>query len=1083
MSGSGTTEPSPSAETLPPLPPIEELRKGPIAWFVLNPVAANLLMVLIIFLGMLSALNIPRTLTPDFDLDLVLVNFIYPGASSSEVEKSVLLRAEEALRAVDGIETVVSVSRRNGGFLYLQVEPNFDVVAVQAEVRSAIDSVPSFPRDLEVPVVERIVPTVPISELTLYGDVDPVLLREQADRIEDELLRLPEIHKVRIRGAHDYEISIELDEYALRKYQLSLQDVGLALARASIDLPGGAVRTTNGDVLVQASGRRRNQQQFEEVQLLSFPDGTQLRLGDIATVHDGFVEDGEYQVSSFNRQPAIGLEVEAISNNTDVVEMANAARAYAEQAKKSLPDGVGLAFWADVSTYLKDRLSMMRKNMLLGALLVFLVLSLFIDLKLAFWVMLGLPISFLGAFAVMGQDPFNVTINLLSLFAMILVLGIVVDDAIIVGESAYRSVEQRGHSVDTVIAGVKRVAVPATFGVLTTVVAFLPTIMVEGRFAAFPREIGLTVILCLLFSLLESKWILPAHLAHTRPSSAEWLAPVRRMQAWCNGQLDRYLHNVHQPFLRYCIERRYTVAAIFTGVFILSLGLVLGGIVRLVLVEKFPGDFVVATLEMVDGTPGPTTAKHLNYIEQALWDIDKRHYEQTGERLLHVVRALGKNSLEGEIWVELVPNEERSIDGHTLLNQWRETVGQIPGAKVLIYTDAQGGPGGSSDIAVLLKGEDRALLEEAAVLVEKELASIDGVIDQRSDISVRNDEIVLSSREAAEVLGLPLADVANQVRHAFQGYEVQRVQRGNDEVRVWVRYPRGDRESLATLQNMHVRNNTGETVPLSAVADLDVRPGPSQLVRVDGISALRVTANVEASKISGGQAVKLVYDALNERLERDFNVEFALGEESEDETEMVRFLLIGFLLSMLANYCLIAVPLRSYAQPLLIMGAIPFGIIGAIIGHLVLGLAVSMLSLFGMIAVAGVVVNDGLLLVDFINRAVREQGMSPIKAAVAASRRRFRAIMLTSLTTFVGLMPIMVERSAQARYVIPMAVSLAFGVVFATLITLILLPCLYVVLTDLQKLPKQLLRRTLRLGAEVPQPLPASTSPAEPTLP
>ncbi len=1055
---SDSAKPGDSENTLPPLPPIEELRRGPIAWFALNPVAANLLMFLIIIAGTLSALTMSRTLTPNFELDLVLVQFAYPGASPAEIEKSVLLRAEEALRAVDGLKKVTTVAFRNGGLMYLQVDADYQVADVQGDVRSAIDSVPSFPRDLELPIVSRIVPTVPISELTLHGDVDPVLLREHADHIEDELLRLPEIPKVRVRGAREYEISIELTEDALRKYQLTLEDVGRALGRATIDLPGGAVRTNNGDVLVQASGRRHNQQQFEEVQLLSFPDGTQLRLGDIATVRDGFVEADDL-LSAFNRQPAIGLEIETLGNNADVVDMADAARAYAERAKQTLPEGVQLTYWADVSSYLKDRLNMMRKNMFLGALLVFLVLSLFIDLKLAFWVMLGLPISFLGAFALMAQDPFNVTINLLSLFAMILVLGIVVDDAIVVGESAYRAVERRGHSVDTVIAGVKRVAVPATFGVLTTVVAFLPTIMVEGRFAAFPREIGLTVILCLLFSLLESKWILPAHLAHTRPSTAQWLAPLRRMQAWFNGRLDDYLQNVHKRFLYYCIDRRYTVTAIFTGVLILSLGLVLGGIVRLVLIEKLPGDFLVAHLEMVDGTPSERTAEALSYIEDTLWNIEQYYREQRGESVLQFVRTISKDSLQGNVWIELVPGEERNTNGSEIIKQWREAVGKIAGTKVLTFSDAEGGPGLNADVAVLLKGEDRELLEQAAGLVEAEIASLDGVLDLRSDTSVRNDEIVLRSRDTAAILGLPLATVARQVRHAFQGYEVQRVQRGNDEVRVWVRYPRADRKNLSTLQNMHVRNAAGETVPLSAVVELEVNPGPTQLVRVDGVSALRITANVDAGKISGSQVVGVVHKALSERLERDYQVEFALDDESDDEQKMVRFLLIGFLLSILGNYCLIAVPLRSYTQPLLVLGAIPFGIIGAIIGHLLLGLAVSMLSLFGMIAVSGVVVNDGLLMVDFVNRAVREQGMSYAKAAVAASSRRFRAIMLTSLTTFVGLMPIMLERSAQARYVIPMAVSLAFGVLFATLITLILLPCLYVVLTDLQHFWRQFRRR------------------------
>ena len=1047
-----------SQQSLIPAEQAAGLHRGIIAWFVLNPVAANLLMLLIIISGTLAAFNIPRTLTPDFEIYWLQIDVDYPGATPDEVEQSIVLKVEEALREVEGLESVVSRSFNSHALVRVEVNANYDVNDVQAEVRSAIDSIISFPQDVERPVIGRVPILRHVNTIELYGDLDSIAMQELADEMEAEILRLPDISKVDQYGAREYELSVEVAEATLRKYGLTLEDVGRAVQRNAIDLPGGNIRTVNGQVPLYTKGRRFHQQDFEEVTLLTFADGTRLLLGDIAEIRDGFSDDDSALLSELNGKPSIGVGTSAY-NNQDVLDIAQHAREYAARKQETLPEGVDLKVWADVSTYVSGRLQMMQKNLFLGALLVFLLLSVFIDIKLTFWVMLGIPISFLGAYALMVGEPFTVTLNLVSLFALILVLGIVVDDAIIIGESATAAGEKYGHSVDAVILGTKRVAIPAIFGVLTTVVAFSPTALASGQFAAFPNEIGYVVTLCLLFSLVESKLILPAHLAHTKPSTSAWLAPLRRVQKESNRFLrENIIARYYRPYLARCVEYRYTTIATFTGILILSLGLVLGGIVRFVLVDSVPGDFFVARVEMADDTPDEAVRAALRRIEQQAYVLEREIQESSGEPLIENINLWSEQRLVGEVFIELKPSETREISGADVIQRWRELVGEIPGARVLAFSNAEEGPEGSRDIALRVVGDSRQRLEEATLVLEDALKRYVGISDVRTDISQRTDEIHLTIKPAAEALGLSLAEVGRQVRNAFYGFEAQRIQRGNDEVKVMVRYPLRDRKSINTLENMHIRAPDGAEVPLSSVADLEVRPAPAQLLRIDGQPSIGISADADTREVSPSAVVRDLDSRFEELLQEKHGAELLLGEDGESRNDMVSFLLIGFLLAMLANYCLLAVPLRSYAQPMIVMGVIPFGIIGAMIGHLLLGLPVSMLSLFGIIAASGVVVNDGIIMVDFINQGVAA-GMSRRKAAIEAGIQRFRPILLTSLTTFVGLLPIMLEQSAQARYVIPMAVSLSFGVLFATGITLFLLPCLYVALGDPPKLMRMYRRR------------------------
>ncbi len=1056
-----------------PLP--EELatasRRGVIAWFARNPVAANLMMVFIVSAGILSAFSLPTTLVPNFTVYWLQVEVSYPGASPEEVEQSVGFKIEEALREIEGLDKMFVRSYRSRAHVMIKVDPEYDIGVVQADVRSAIDGIASFPEDAVDPVVSRVSPLAHAVQIDLTGDIDPSSLRELTDQIEEELLRLPEISKVERYGSFDYEISVEVQEHLLRKYGLSLEFVAQAIRASALDLPGGVIRTEGGDVLVQVKGRRYTQREFEQLPLLSFADGTHLQLGDVAVVRDGFKED--VVVSRINGRPSIGIAPQA-QNNQDIVEVTRAATRYAEAKRKTLPDSVDLVIWADVSTYVYQRLQMMRRNLLLGSLLVFLVLALFMDIKLAFWVMMGVPISFAGAFMLMPTEPFQVTLNLISLFALILVLGIVVDDAIIVGESAYNFAEHHGHSVDSVVAGVQKVVVPAIFGVLTTIVAFMPTVLVTGDFRAFPNEIGYVVVLCLAFSILESKLILPAHLAHTRPSTARWLAPVRRVQGFFNYLLKHYvIDGFYNTWIARCIEHRYLTIAIFSSILILALGLVGGGLIRIVLINVPPGDFVRAELEMVEGTPEQQLVTNMESIESILYEVEKEEQARGGQAFLENVNILVENK-KGQIFVELLPKEQRALSSLDVLQLWRRAVGEIPGAKVLAFGDDDGGPDVSRAVALRLVGNDRLKLEQASQLVEQELAGFAGIFDIRSDFSDRNEEIVLRMKPGAETLGLSLAEIGRQVRHAFYGVEAQRIQRGNDEIKVMVRYPRAERRNINTLQNMHIRTRDGAEIPLSLVADVEARPGPVQLVRIDGEIAVSISSDADRAVTIPAEVVGELMRRLKQKLQDEYQVQLRLDEESSEESDMVTFMIVGFILAMMANYCLLAVPLRSYLQPAIVMGAVPFSMIGATIGHVIFGLPLSMLSLFGIIAASGVVINDGLILVDFANRNLAA-GKSRSRSVIEAGKYRYRAIMLTSLTTFFGLLPIMLDESAQARFIIPMAISLSFGVLFATIITLFLLPSLYVALDDGPRFWSAV-RRLLRGGPGEVSPTPVAAA-------
>ena len=787
------------------------------------------------------------------------------------------------------------------------------------------------------------------------------------------------------------------------------------------------------------------------------PDGSRILLNDIAFIRDGFAETGRY--AQFNGEPAITVQVMSVGTQSEL-EISQSVRDFVAEKQKTLPEGIGITAWADVTYYLKGRLDMMVKNLIVGALLVFITLALFLRLKLAFWVMVGLPVAFLGTLFFM--PVFDITINLISLFGFILVLGIVVDDAIVIGESAYTSMRTEGHSIDSILKGVFKVAMPATFGVLTTIAAFIPVLMISGIMGKFFSAIGWVVALCLVFSIVESKLILPAHLAHMKikhyPENTTNLG-IRFQRIFSEG-LHTFVDKYYSPFLQKSLKRRYLTLSVFISMLILSIGLLAGGVVRSVFFPDVAADFLQVNILMNEGTPPETTHNVISKVQAALIAIDKEvseeHNMQSGAVVTGML-AFARSDTSGQIITEMAKEDKAFLTGNEVMRRWRESVGQIPGVKQLAFSSAAG-PGGGAAISIQLIGPDSKQVARAAQELTQRMNAYEGLYDIRNSFERGRSEIRLKLKPEAEALGLTLQDLASQVRAGFYGNEVQRIQRGQDEVKVMVRFPRDERDSVGYLDNMKIRARDGSRVPFRAVAEIEMTESPSFIQRFDRERAVQVSAEVDKEHYEPG---KIQNDILTKELPQVLDqfpgVRSRLSGSSQQAVEVKQDLVKGAMLAVFLIYALMAIPLKSYSQPFIIMSVIPFGIIGALVGHLILGIPVSMVSYFGIIALSGVVVNDSLILVDFVNKE-RETGTPLFEAVQLAAKTRFRAILLTSLTTFLGLAPIAIfEKSLQAQLVVPMAASLAFGILFATVITLFLIPTLYLMLDDFNQWRKEAL--------------------------
>lgn len=1025
-----------------------ETPKGIIAWFARNSVAANLLMWALLIGGLFSTVLINKEVFPSFNLNLLSISVAYPGAAPQEIEEGINIKIEEAIQDINGIKKVTSVASEGVGSITIEVEDGYDVQNVLDEAKLRLDAISTFPVNIEKPNIYQIKPENNVIWVSVYGDMTLHDMKELAKSVRDDLTQLPAVTRAKVTGVRDYEISIEVSEDKLREYGLTFSQVALAVQNSSIDLPGGSIRAEDGDILLRTKGQAYTGDDFANIVLTTRADGSRVMLPQVATIKDDFEERLEY--TRFNGKPAAIIEVISIDDQNALV-IAAQVKQYVEKRRATLPANAQLDTWGDMTHYLQGRLNMMMSNMFYGALLVFIILALFLDLKLAFWVMMGLPVCFLGTMLIMPLEPFSMTINMLTLFAFILVLGIVVDDAIVIGESAYSEVERHGHSIDHVIRGAQKVAMPATFGVLTTIAAFIPMLLVSGPMGIIWKSIGMVVIMCLAFSLVESKFILPAHLAHMKfKKPGEPRGAFGRFKAKFNNGVQHFIHHHYRHFLEFCIKHRYNVVAAFIGVLILSIALVASGKVRWVFFPDIPSDFIQVQLEMDEGSSEQNTLKVVQSIEEALYQMNANMEKENGYQVVKHSFINMSSRTSAFIFAELTKGEDREVDGVTIAAAWREQLPELLSVKKLNF-DASTNAGGGGDISFRLTSTDLEELSAASRDLKQKLATYEGVYDIADNFSSGSHEIRLKIRPEAEALGLTLSDLARQVRYGFYGYEAQRILRNKEEIKVMVRYPLEQRRTVGYLENMLIRTPQGASVPFSTVAQIEKGDSYASITRVDGKRAITITANANKNKVEPSKVVQEIQKDYLPQLQAKYpKIQTALDGGSLDEQNAMVGLIQGFFFALFTIYALMAVPLKSYSQPLIIMSVIPFGIIGALFGHLVQGLAMSVLSLCGIVALAGVVVNDSLILVDFVNRA-REQGLSVRQAAIDSGCYRFRAIILTSLTTFVGLVPIILERSLQAQIVIPMATSLAFGILFSTVVTLILVPLLYIILDDAKR--------------------------------
>ncbi|MFT5281869.1 MAG: multidrug efflux pump subunit AcrB [Kangiellaceae bacterium] len=1012
---------------------------GIIGYFTRNPVASNLMMGMIVLLGLFSYFTIQKQMFPSIEINYINAVISYPGASPKEIEESITIKIEEATKDLPEIKKSVGRSFRGGGRVSMEIHLDENLPDVLDKIKARIDGIATFPAAMEPITVSQVQFEQPVMELSLVGDIPLADLKPLAKQVEDELLALTNVQLVSASAPND-EIAVEIKPEMLRKYNLTIGDITQAIRLYSANYSAGQIKTDAGTIAVRVENQFYNGEEFADIPVKLGSGGSRVLLKDVATIYDGFEEGERY--FKFNGLNAMSIQVNA-TRAQNIIPVANSVQAYIKERNKTLPSGVQIKTVVDFTYYLNGRLDMMLNNLTQGAVLVFIMLAIFLRFKLAFWVMIGLPVCFLGAMALMPL--LGVTINILSLFAFIMVLGIVVDDAIVIGESAYTEIENNGNSVHNVIIGAKRVATPATFGVLTTMAVFVPVLFSAGPSADFFYNISAVVILCLAFSLVESKLILPAHIA----SSTFKPLPPNSWRTKFNKRFFGFVNGPYKNFVIFCTKNRWFTLLFFVLMLAIAAQLITTNIVRVVPEPSVPHDFPSISIEMSETISDIETIQALQTIERVILDVEQEIIEEYGSPMVRDIMVFNRGRNEGRIMAPLVDEELRHFNTFELARRWRERIPEISGMKSFTIQDDLNGGGDDGEFGYLIFGSDIATLNKAGRYLIEQLQGQKGVFDVSSTIDPDSKEVQMSLKPVAYDLGLDLSIIATQVGASFYGGEAQRLLRNGEEVRVMVRYPKLNRERFADLKYTVIRTPSNQEVMLGDVVELSESPGISYIRREGGFRSVYVWGSIDEEVIEPNEVVENIKENLLPDMQKAFpSVKTELGGQIEEQQSQNLEQISFFVTGLAFVYLLLAIPLKSYAQPLIIMSVIPFSFTGAIWGHALFGLDLSLFSFFGLIAAAGVVVNDSLVMTDYVNTR-RKEGYSIKEAVIEAGCARFRAITLTSITTFVGVLPIMFETSLQAGFVIPMAVGLGFAVMYATLVTLILVPSLYIIGSDI----------------------------------
>ena len=1038
-----------------------------IRWFVNNGVAANLLMAFIIIAGALTIPLLKMEVFPEIEIDIINVTAVYPGASPSDVEDAVCIRIEERLQGLDGIKKISSTASENIGSVNVEVLPGQDVSEMLDRVKAQVDAIDTFPEDVERPIVRQFVGSNPVLTIAVDGDVGETALNYVTEEIKDEIDGLPEVTYTSIVAKKEREIAIEISENTLRKYNLTFVQIAQAIKNWSINMPSGSIENKGGEILIRSKSQGYTADDFAAIPIITDPAGAIVHLGELSRIKDGFSETYELDIL-FNSQTSNLITVFRVGDQ-NAIDISSAVKNYITVKQKNLPPGVNITAWDDEARLLRGRIDTMTKNAQYGLMLVVLVLALFLKPRLAFWVSLGIPISFMGGFWLMPL--MDLSINMLSLFTFILVLGIVVDDAIVVGENVALFRERGMSPKEAAVKGTVQVATPVFFAVLTTMATFSPMLAVEGEIGSIWRIFPLITISVLFWSLFESLTILPSHLAHSsneKPKQS-WLRSVSdqwdQFQSRLVGGLFFVVEKIYKPLLRKAVEMPLSFLCIAGGIFILTVGVILGGIIKFSFFPPIEADLAIGTIEYPSGTPIQVTREGYLELEKAARELEqqlqnefpnrptiKNRLSTIGWQPMRTKTSRGPGNLDAlyagpnmaEVALELTPGEERIISTEEVVRRWRKLMPTVPGVKDVSFFSSLFSAGDAVNVQLSSKYMDDLLAAKDEL--KTKLVQFPGVFDVKDNYNVGKEEVSITLLPVAANYGITMMMVASQVRQAFYGLEVQSVQRGRDEVKIMLRYPEKERSSISNLENMMIRTPEGSTIPVRQIARLDIGEGLASIQRKDRKRSINVTADVDLTLTTGNEVVAAVTASILPQILQKYNsISYSLEGEQQEQGQNLKSIGKNFLIAMVVVYILLAIPFKSYFQPLIVMSSIPFGLTGAVIGHLILGMNFSVLSLMGIVALTGVVVNDSLVMVDFINR-YRRDGHSIEEAVMEAGPRRFRPIFLTSLTTFAGLVPLLLEKSTQAQFMIPMAASLAFGVVFATTITLLLVPVSYLIL-------------------------------------
>ena len=1029
---------------------IDIKNSGPIAWMIKNPVAANLLMLICLIGGVVMFSGITQEFLPDVSPPVVTVDVAYPGASPEEVEQGIVLAIEEGLRGLDGIDEIRSVASEGGASISVELLDGVAIDKIYNDIKSEVDRVTTFPENAEEPQVAMASIKRSVVTAVIYGDVREKSLREQAEQFRDLLLQHPKLTQVDLYGIRPLEISIEISQENLRRYNLTIKEVARILAVKSLELPGGGIKTYGGEILLRVADRRDYGREFASIPIINTADGSQVLLSDIAVVTDGFKDTDNY--ATYNGKRAVKLEIYRIGKQTPS-EVADAVDTVVKNITVDMPAGISIEVVNSRADMFKDRASLLLRNGAMGLVLVMVLLGFFLEIRLAFWVMMGIPVSFLGALLIMPAA--DLTINMVTMFAFIVALGIVVDDAIVVGENIYHHKQDGMDPLKAAIAGAQEVATPVGFSILTNVVTFIPLMMMPGVMGRIMKMLPVVVIATFLLSWIESLLILPSHLSHQskdiRRGPYKWIHD--RQQSFSN-KFRNWVRTKYGPFLEVCLTHRYFVVAVAIAILAVTLGYFASGRMGFTMFPTVESDFAMGSAVLPYGVPVEKTDAVAKRMLKAAQDVaEECGHPELIDGIFTEIGSGGSHIVKMQVFMVDSKIRDKIMGTEEFVNLWRKKIGMVPGVKGIRLQADFGGPGSGPALTIELSHRDVATLEMAAPDLAATLTEFPRIKDIDDGYQQGKQQLSFRVKPEGESLGLTARDVAEQVRFAYEGAEAIRQQRGRNELRVQIRLPEEERVSEYNLDNMIIQTPAGLEVPLMEVAEVDRGHAYTTINRRNGKRTITVIADVvpkpQAKQVMGGLNVEAMPDLVEKYPGLSYSYEGRSAENRESMNSMKKTMP----LILLAIYALLAVPFKSYVQPLIVMISIPFGIVGAILGHLIMGYSMSMIGLIGVIALSGVVVNDALVMITFINNA-RKHHASAHDAVINAGIQRFRPIMLTTLTTFGGLSPMIFETSRQARFLIPMAISLGYGLLFATLITLILVPVLYMIIHDLQKLTK-----------------------------